>query len=136
MQEETMGRFLARKVATGALTALCLVICSCSTKNDSSAPGQSTSASSQAFSADNVLSDDELTDSSALTADQIQAFLENNYCNTRSYLADYSSNGKSAAQLIYDAAVANHINPIELLVRIQMESSLICYGSATATQIT
>ncbi len=78
------------------------------------------------FDPENVLSDGELTDSGALDADRIQAFLEKTHCGNRSSLADYTSNGKTAAQAMAEAASQYQINPIEFLTRIQMEQGLIC----------
>jgi hypothetical protein len=78
------------------------------------------------FTKETLLSDAEFTDSSAMSADQIQTFLEKPYCGGRSSLADYSEGGQTAAQMIASAAQINRINPIEFLVRLQVERSLIC----------
>ncbi len=102
------------------------------------------------FDPNNIISDNEITDSTTMTVDDIQQFLE----SKGSYLADYSTANadgvvESAAQIIYDAAVNNYdcdgvdsdtpilpaqkpslckkisINPKFLLVLIQKEEGLI-----------
>ena len=79
-----------------------------------------------AFDPNNLFTDAEFTDSGSMTAAEIQAFLENTHCGNRSSLADYSSNGKTAAQAIADASSTYHLNPIAFLARLQTESSAVC----------
>ncbi len=85
------------------------------------------------FDKDDVLSDADFTDASTLSASEIQAFLEHTHCGFRSSLADYTdpSRGKSAAQLIADASTKYQINPIEFLVRLQVERSMLCKPAST-----
>jgi hypothetical protein len=83
------------------------------------------------FDPNNVVSDADFTNTSALTTEQIQAFLSDPscYCGFKgagSALATYSSNGKTAAQAIHDSAVANGISPVEFLARVQVERSMLC----------
>lgn len=84
------------------------------------------------FDRNNLLSDADFTNSSTLSAAEIQAFLEHTHCGNRSTLADYKSNGKTAAQAIYDAATQNHLNPVLFLARLQTESSAICRPASAA----
>ena len=84
-----------------------------------------------AFSASSLLSDADFTDTGALTAAQIQSYLEHPCCGTGSSLATYSQGGKTAAEAISEAATASGINPIEFLVRLQVERSLICQPAST-----
>lgn len=55
----------------------------------------------------------------------VQTFFERTPYNRRSFLATYSSNGASAAGAVLSAAVKYKINPIVLLVRMQMAQGLI-----------
>jgi hypothetical protein len=82
------------------------------------------------FDLDDVLDDASLQDAEAMTAEQVQNFLDAPPTGTRSVLATYNEGGRSAASIMVDTALKYDINPLELLVRVQMEQSLI--GSATA----
>jgi len=76
----------------------------------------------RAFNANNLISDGEFIDTRTLDADGIQAFL-NTKGGTR--LRTFREGGKTAAQIIYNAARANGINPFVILATIQKEESLI-----------
>lgn len=86
----------------------------------------------------NVISNDYFVNINAMTASDIQAFLT----SKGSYLKDYSDNGRSAAQIIWDAAHGKYeaagtlngvvidestgtINPQVILVYLQKEQSLV-----------
>lgn len=56
---------------------------------------------------------------------QVQAFLEDSPYGNRSWLASYRIDGVSAAQKIVDAARAQRIHPLMLLVRMQVEASIV-----------
>jgi len=72
-----------------------------------------------------VLSDALLTDSLAMSTEDVQAFFEDNPYGTRSWLASYEVNGMSAAEMAIEAAVTYEINPIVLIARMQVETSLV-----------
>ena len=93
--------------------------------SDSSSTSATSAVSSAGFDKDNVLDDASLVDVAAMNEAQIQAFLEKTPWGTRSGLADYAVGSKSAAALLHDAAAANGINPLVMLVRLQMEEGLI-----------
>jgi hypothetical protein len=61
----------------------------------------------------------------SMSVASVQRFFEDSPYHRRSWLADYRVGGKSAAQLVVDAAVAEHIHPLMLLARMQVEASLI-----------
>jgi hypothetical protein len=82
---------------------------------------QQDSLSAILFDKNYILSDAEFTDSSAMTLDEIQAFL----ASRGSVLARYESNGMTAAQHIYDAAQTHGINPRGILVMLQVHHGLI-----------
>jgi hypothetical protein len=73
------------------------------------------------FDKNNIISDEQLLDFSTMNAQQIQDFLVLH----ESALANYSENGKTAAQLIYEACQKHKINPMVVLVTLQKEQGLI-----------
>ena len=93
------------------------------------------------WNAGNVISDSVFTNKSTMTVNEIQSFLNSKVpvCNTageewgrKRYnqnsficLKDYVENGRSAAQIIYDAAQTYSINPQVILVLLQKEQSLV-----------
>lgn len=66
-----------------------------------------------------------LVNSSALNTTGIQAFL----VSKGSFLKSYSQGGRTAAQIINDAAKENGINPVAILAMIQKEQSLVSMSS-------
>jgi hypothetical protein len=77
------------------------------------------------FTANTVVGDDIFVDDGSFTVAEVQAFFERSPYNNRSWLADHSADGVSAAQLVVDAATAQRIHPIMLLARMQVEASLV-----------
>jgi hypothetical protein len=77
------------------------------------------------FDEDNVISDAMLTTATAMSAADVQAFFEESPYGTRSFLASYQENGTSAAELIVAAAEAHQVNPIVLISRMQVETSMV-----------
>ncbi len=84
---------------------------------------------SATFNANEVVGDDLFVNDGSMTVAEIQAFFEDSPYNNRSWLADYSSNGVSAAQAISDAATLEGIHPLMLIVRMQVEASLVSKSS-------
>jgi len=68
-----------------------------------------------------LCTDSGLTNFGSLNAAGIQEFL----VSKGSFLKSYSQGGRSAAQIIYNAALENGINPIAILAMIQKEEGLI-----------
>lgn len=64
-------------------------------------------------------------DGNFLTEAQIQSFLENTPYQRRSFLADYSEGGRLISRHIYEASQEWRINPLVLLTKLQVESSVI-----------
>jgi hypothetical protein len=93
------------------------------------------SEATEGFNKNLVMLDGALTDADALDASAIQALLEATPWGTRSVLADYASNGRSAAEAIAEAAQAHGINPLAILVRAQLEQSLLARESAPAHRL-
>lgn len=76
----------------------------------------------QAYDANNLISDAEFTNWRTLDVTGVQQFL-NSHAGTR--LRTFSEGGRSAAQIIADAARANGINPFVILATIQKEESIV-----------
>jgi len=73
-----------------------------------------------------IMSDEQFTATDAVDADELQAFFEDSPYRNRSWLADYvDASGRRAADLIVDAALAEGLNPILLVARMQVEQSLV-----------
>jgi hypothetical protein len=88
---------------------------------------------SATFNQNNVV-DDALFTGDMDVAD-VQAFLDESPYGNRSWLATYTIDGVSAAQKIVDAARAEHIHPLMLLVRMQVEASLVSKTSTPTTKM-
>jgi len=78
---------------------------------------------SATFNQNDVVGDDIFT--GTMTVAEVQKFLEQSPYKNRSWLADFKVDGKSAAQLIVDAATAERVSPIMLVARMQVEASLV-----------
>jgi hypothetical protein len=78
-----------------------------------------------AFDRNLLLDDDLLLAANAVSAADVQRFLEHTPYGTTSFLARERVGGQSAAEAIVDGARSEGINPIIMLARLQVESSLI-----------
>ena len=107
-------------------------LAACSAPTDEAVGGDRASVSQAEFDKNAVLTDAVLRDTKSLSAVDIQAFLEKTPWGQTSVLATYEEDGKSAAEIMHDAATKHGINPLELLVRVQMEQGLI--NKATASE--
>ncbi len=72
-----------------------------------------------------LMSDSFFTNHDALTAEQLQGFFESTPYGERSWLADAQIDGVPAARRIIEVAHEVTVNPLLLLARMQVESSLI-----------
>lgn len=77
------------------------------------------------FDADLILDDALFENADAVTVESMQALLEFSPYQNRSFLADESVNGKPFSQVIVEVAQAHQLNPMLLLVRVQVETSLV-----------
>ncbi|MFN8607476.1 MAG: hypothetical protein U0931_08090 [Vulcanimicrobiota bacterium] len=68
-----------------------------------------------------LMTDKEFTDSTALDSAGIQAFLQ----ARNSFLADFQENGRSAAQIIFEASRDAGINPYVVLTTLEKENSMV-----------
>ena len=92
------------------------------------------SASAFTFDPNFIISDSELEDYRSMTLSEIEDFLE------RGYLADYETEDwegvrRTAAEIIYNAALNAKINPKFLIVLLQKEQSLIEDEDPTQKQL-
>lgn len=77
------------------------------------------------FDRHNIMTDTVLLAADAVDATAIQAFLEDTPYGTRSWLADYSIDGRKFSTVLAEEASAGGIDPVVLLARMQVESSLV-----------
>lgn len=121
---------LARVV--GASLLLSGVACSALTEDDGSA-SQDDALEAQ-FNKNNVVSDAEFQ-ASTMTVAQVQRFLDKTPYGSKSGLASYTENGKTAAQILHAESVKYNISPLVMLARIQTEQGLISKTTATASVV-
>ncbi len=88
-------------------------------------PGDGKADGLDTFNQNHVYTDVLLKDSLAIDVAGVQRFFEATPYGNRSWLADATINGVSAAQAVVNAAVAEGINPLVLVARMQVESSLV-----------
>ena len=72
-----------------------------------------------------ILTDQVMTATNAVTGDAVQAFLEDSPYGTRSWLADTTVGGARFSDAVVLLGQQNNIDPIILLARAQVESSLV-----------
>ena len=82
---------------------------------------------SERFEQEWLMSDLFFLNTSALTAADLQRFLEDTPYGVRSWLADLVINRKSASELIVKVAHERGVNPLLILTRMQVEQSLAYY---------
>lgn len=87
------------------------------------------------FSANTIVSDSMLTTVDAMSVTDVQTFLEQTPYSTRSWLASYTESGVSAAQMVVDAAVLHQVNPLMLIARMQVETSLVSKTTRPTTRM-
>lgn len=78
-----------------------------------------------AFDRNLIMSDVVLRASLAVDGNGVQELLENTPYGTRSWLADYKIDNKRFADVLVEESRAGGINPVVLLARMQVESSLV-----------
>lgn len=87
------------------------------------------------FDPDTVIADAAFRDVDSMSVSDIQTFLDRQPGTLKSYRApDYAGRVKSAAQMIADAAVASHVSPKVILVKLQKEQSLLADPTPTQEQ--
>lgn len=77
------------------------------------------------FNVHNLISQSLFEDHAYMSVEEVQAFLEVTPYGTRSKLADLSIGNATIAQIIVANAISQRINPLVLLVKLQVEASLI-----------
>ena len=122
-----MSRLL---VALGVAAVVGITGVTAGCQQEETEEGPSTSALSEPFNRNNVLTNIELLDPEAYSEEQIQRFLEATPFKKASVLATYEEGGKRASAILIEAAMEYGVNPLELIVRLQMEQSLISKTTA------
>ncbi len=110
-------------------------LAACSSAPEEIVAGDRASVRQAEFDKNSVLTDTALRDAKAMSAADIQAFLDETPWGHASVLATYEEDGKTAAEIMHEAADKHGINPLELLVRVQMEQSLVYKKTASAESI-
>ncbi len=87
------------------------------------------------FNPNIIISDNDLTNSQSMSHDRLQNFLEHKGALGSYTTNDPWGNTKSAAQIIHDAAQYWTISPQYLLVRMQIEQSLVTSANPTQRQL-
>ncbi len=72
-----------------------------------------------------IMTDDVLMASTAVDAIALQEFFERSPYGTRSWLADHTIDGKRFSDVLAAESIAGGIDPVVLLARMQVESSLV-----------
>src|SRR5512140_45781 len=127
--------FLRVSTVVVVLSGLSLVAVAGCSSSDSSSTSSAAAVKASSFDKDDILDDAARVDVDAMSEDQVQAFFEKTPYGTKSALADYTVGSKTASALIHDAAVKSRINPLVMLVRLQLEEGLIHATTAEDTKI-
>ena len=77
------------------------------------------------FHANDVVGDDIFVGGEAMDVAEVQKFFEESPYRNRSWLADYTADGVTAAEAVVRAARAENVHPLMLLSRMQVEASLV-----------
>src|SRR5690349_20551780 len=96
-------------------------LAACSAAPTEAVGGGRAGVTEKEFDKHELLTDTALRDTAAMSAADVQEFLEKTPWGHASVLATYEENGKTAAEIIHETAEKHGINPLELLVRAQME---------------
>jgi len=129
-------QFASRFLTVAGLLAGSVAAVACAAQPaDEVVGGDRSSVTQSEFDKNMLVSDTAMRDSTAMTTEDIQAFLDKTPWNKKSVLATYEEGGKSAAEIMHDAAEKYGINPLELLVRVQMEQGLINKTTASEESI-
>jgi uncharacterized protein (TIGR03382 family) len=121
-------------ISGGALVLGILAACA-QPVQDTSAKGSVSAVIQRPFDRNNVLDDKSMLDANAMTVADVQKFLDKTPWGTKSALASYTEGGKTAATIMVETAKAHGINPLEMLVRVQMEQGLLSKTTAPTTTI-
>jgi hypothetical protein len=129
------GRKLLGLLGLSGATLVLGLLAACAAPPVEATQGTSSKVTARAFDRNAVIDDISMRDSTAMTADDLQTFLEKTPWGTASVLATYTESGKTAAAIMVDAAKTYSINPIEMVVRVQMEQGLVSKTTATTATI-
>lgn len=120
---------------SGILIAGAALAVACTQPLDDEAASSGQASTRDTFDKNDVLDDASLLDDGAMTVGDVQAFLDKTPWGTRSVLARYSEDGASAAKILHAASQKYGVNPLLLLVRVQMEQGLVSKTTAPQSVI-
>ncbi len=125
MNARTRTLGLAAVVMT--LSASAATVACMAPTDDGVDDGSSAVSTRERFDKDDLIADRDFLNRNGMTPDQVQRFLERTPYGTRSILATYRDprTSRTAAEIIYEASARYGLNPLLLLVRLQMEQGLI-----------
>ncbi|MFA5070179.1 MAG: hypothetical protein WC528_02755 [Patescibacteria group bacterium] len=86
------------------------------------------------FDKNNIISDSDLTDGSAMSLNRIQDFLNRQTGTLKQYRSSVDGVAKNASQIIYDFSVSYDINPKFILATLQKEQSLVTDSTPSTDQ--
>ena len=118
----------------GLITAAALGAC-VAPAGEASNGESSSEVTENSFNPNNVLDDASLLGKKSLTEECVQKILESTPWGSRSVLADYTEDGESAATILVRASTSSGVNPLVLLVRLQMEQALLSRTSAPSSTL-
>lgn len=130
-----IGRTSLGVLSVSGVAMLLGSLAACAAPVDEPTAGAASKVTQRTFDRNAVLDDTSMRDGDAMTVADVQKFLDKTPWGTRSVLAKYTENGKSAAAIMVDSATSHGINPLEMLVRVQMEQGLISKTTASTATI-
>jgi hypothetical protein len=125
MLESVVGGCVGLVALSGVLACGSLTACSQSAGEFSLLQSQDLVANGAPFDASEIVAASPMQDQQGLLLSDVQQFLQRPPYGPPSFLADYASNGLSAAEAIVVASQKYAINPLLFLVRAQMDEGLI-----------
>lgn len=104
---------------------LALLMASCADSDFEAASEERSDGVDAVFNRNYIMEDDFFRAGNAITADDLQGFLEQSPYGNRSWLASERVGGRRAADEIVRVSREFHINPLVLLARMQIENSIV-----------
>lgn len=134
-----MTRLVSPGIATvllvGVVAASVAGVAACSSSGAEVVRGNKAAAETAEIDRNDILDDAAMQDDESMTETEVQAFLERTPYGARSVLASYQPKGKRASTILVETARQYGINPMVLLVRLQLEQGLVSKKTATDREL-